>query len=104
MGRPRVCFAPHPTRKPSAVAWPMIPPWPVQAPSLPGMLNLYTIQSREAYEALQCDCVLVGDSSRGWSDFQAAYAWMLGEMEARELPGADGGLLWLWQAKTRQDL
>lgn len=66
-------------------------------------LTLQTLQTREAYETLARDGALVGDSSRGWAEFQEAYGWMLREMD-RRLSGSKGGLLWLWPTATRARL
>jgi len=69
---------------------------------------MYTFQTREAYETLRRDGVLVGDSSKGADDwageqvFREAYAWMRRQM-ARRLPGPPHrGLLWLWPTATRE--
>lgn len=68
------------------------------------LITLHTIQTREAYQTLARESVLVGDSSRGWEEFQEAYGWMLRQMDVRGLPGTAGGLLWLWPAPTARDL
>jgi len=84
-------------------------PWflapPLRVVSEPGAesLTMYTIQTRDAYETLVRDGVLVGDSSLGWPEFQEAYAWMMRQMDQR-LPGPPGGLLWLWPTATRRRL
>lgn len=84
-------------------------PWflapPLRIVSDPGaeVLTMYTIQSRDAYETLANDGVLVGDSALGWPEFQETYAWMLSQMD-RRLPGGHGGLLWLWPTATRARL
>lgn len=83
--------------------WFLAPPLRVVREPRAEVPTLYTIQTREAYEALVNDGVLVGDSSRGWEEFQEAYGWMLRQME-RRLPGPRDGLLWLWPTATRQQL
>lgn len=67
-------------------------------------LTLHTFQTREAYETLAADGVLVGDSSRGWHEFQEAYGWMLRQMDERGVHGPAGGLLWLWAGITTRQL
>jgi len=84
--------------------WFLAPPLRVESAPHGEVLTMYTIQSRDAYETLANDGVLVGDSMLGWPEFQEAYAWMLRQM-ARRLPGApSAGLLWLWPTATRKQL
>ncbi|MFT4234454.1 MAG: DUF3841 domain-containing protein [Microbacterium sp.] len=84
-------------------SWWLAPPAHVVSSPGADMLTMYTIQTRDAYETLACDGVLVGDSTRGWPEYQEAYGWMLREMD-RRLPSTDGGLLWLWPKATRRVL
>ena len=93
----------HPYRELPVRPWFLAPP--LQIVSDPGaeVLTMYTIQTRDAYETLVRDSVLVGDSSLSWTEFQEAYAWMLRQMDQR-LPGQPGGLLWLWLTATRSRL
>ncbi|WP_456283659.1 DUF3841 domain-containing protein [Microbacterium sp. JZ101] len=45
--------------------------------------------------------MLVGDFSRGFPEFQDAYAWMRGQME-RRVPAGPDGLVWFWVNPTRR--
>lgn len=59
-------------------------------------VTLCTFQSPEAYEMLRKEGVLIGDPTRGWEEFQEAYAWLDRNMDDRGIPGPAGALLWLW--------
>lgn len=84
--------------------WFLAPPWRVVSDAGAEVLTMYTIQSRDAYETLANDGVLIGDSALGWSEFQEAYAWMLCQLDRRLPGGPSGALLWLWPTATRARL
>ncbi|WP_165831827.1 DUF3841 domain-containing protein [Brachybacterium endophyticum] len=84
--------------------WFLAPPLRVAADPAAEVLTLHTIQTLEAYEQLMATGVLVGDPSRGDAEFQEAYAWMLEQMDRRGVPGAPGGMVWLYALTSRRDL
>lgn len=84
-----------------AIPW-FITPFLRSVSSSREMLALSTFQTREAYEVLVRDGVLVGDSTRAWEQFQEAYAWMSRAMEDRRVPGPSDGMVWLWPNPTRR--
>lgn len=84
--------------------WFLAPPLRIVSDPDADVLTMYTIQSREAYETLAKEGVLVGDSARGWPEFQEAYSWMLRQMDRRLSGGPPGGLIWLWPTATRARL
>lgn len=83
--------------------WFIAPPLRVVSDPAAEVLTMYTFQTRDAYDSLVRDGVLVGDSLLGLPEFQEAYTWMLHQMD-RRLPGPSGGLLWLWPTATRRRL
>ncbi|WP_240372754.1 DUF3841 domain-containing protein [Brevibacterium zhoupengii] len=66
------------------------------------LLTLSTFQTKEAYDALLDEGVLIGDPTRGWDEFQEAYAWLMRAMEDRGVPGPAGGMVWLWPNPTQR--
>jgi len=75
--------------------WCLAPPLRIVSDPRAQVLTMYTIQTRDAYETLAHEAMLVGDPSLGWPELQEAYAWVLRQTN-RRLPGPQGGLLWLW--------
>lgn len=84
-----------------ALPW-FIVPFPRSSASGRELLTLSTFQTREAYEVLVRDGVLIGDSTRGWDEFQEAYAYLIRVMKDRGVPGPADGMLWLWPNPTRR--
>lgn len=72
------------------------------APPRQELLTLCTFQTREAYDVLVDEGVLIGDPTRGWDEFQEAYAWMIRAMEDRGVPGPADGMVWLWPNPTQR--
>lgn len=84
--------------------WLIAPPVSLRCDPTAQTLKLYTIQSRQAYEELVREGVLIGDSTLGCPEFREAYSWMHRAMGRRVVPGRGTGLLWLWARTSRSQL
>lgn len=84
--------------------WFLAPPRRIVTEIGAGPLRLHTIQTREAYTELVREGRLIGEPSRGEPLFQDAYAWLQRQMDDRQVPGAAGGMLWLWARTSHRQL
>ena len=64
------------------------------------MLTLWTIQTFEAFKALQDKEILYGDWRRiCYRDFKRSYLWMISQMEQRGLSTLGKPPFWAWEKK-----
>jgi hypothetical protein len=62
-------------------------------------LDLWTIQTEEAYEKLKTDGRLVGDWRRVWKHFKEPYKWLCDQMENRGIRLNGRPPIWAWAVK-----